>query len=238
MRYTSAYPAVGPAHHRPDDIGYRRPRRHRQHHALRFLPEQRPSQQIDGGALCACPSTASLRPGGWITESGGGGLPYGGPTHDEVSSYASPPAGSLMLPYSHYSPASAPPPLSGRRSPSGFIDTGSLSGTPAGLGLCPGFFSHASAPASSALHTPATAATLGSPPPGLGYTCVWAFPAYTALTVEWPRGSACAEGLGEEGRLYGSRILSHCMLYFERVRPLPPPKIPIVPLLSLRVVKP
>ena len=44
MRYSSADPAVGPARHRPDDIGCRKPRRHRQHRALRFLPEQ----QIDG----------------------------------------------------------------------------------------------------------------------------------------------------------------------------------------------
>jgi hypothetical protein len=125
-----------------------------------------------GGTLRARPSTASLRPGGWIAEGGGGGAgsPYAGSTYSGVSSYASSPAGSPMPPYSPYSPASAPPPLSGRRSP------GTFPGTPAGLGLSPGFFPPTSAPAAGALRTPATAATLGSPAPGIGTPAFGHFP--------------------------------------------------------------
>ena len=149
-----------------------------------------------GGALRARPSTASLRPGGWIAEGGGAGSPYGGSTYSGVSSYASSPAGSPMPPYSPYSPASAPPPLSGRRSPSGVIGTGNFPGTPAGLGLSPGFFPPVSAPASGALRTPVTAATLGSPAPGLGTPAFGHFPPTprSPLSV-----LAYAEGLGEEG---------------------------------------
>ena len=47
-----------------------------------------------GGALRACPSTATLRPSGWIPKGGGaGGSPYSG-----ASSYASSPAGSPVQP--------------------------------------------------------------------------------------------------------------------------------------------
>ena len=38
---------LGPPRYRPDDIGRRRPRRHRQHRAPRFRPERRPPQQMD-----------------------------------------------------------------------------------------------------------------------------------------------------------------------------------------------
>jgi hypothetical protein len=102
-----------------------------------------------GGALCTCPSTASLHPGGWIDE-GSGDV---GSAHSGISSYASSPAGSLMPPYS---PASALLPLSHRRSPGGFP------GTPAGLGLSLGFLLPTSASAACALRSPATAAMLGS----------------------------------------------------------------------------
>jgi hypothetical protein len=123
-----------------------------------------------GGTLRARPSTVPLRPGGWIAEGGGAGSPYASSTYSGVSSYASSPAGSPMPPYSPYSPASAPPPLSGRRSP------GTFPGAPAGLGLSPGFFPPASAPAAGALRTPATAATLGSPAPGIGTPAFGHFP--------------------------------------------------------------
>jgi hypothetical protein len=115
-----------------------------------------------GGALRTSTSTASLRPGGWITEGGGSsGSPYGSSTYHGISGYASSPAGSPM-PYLPYSPALAPPPLSGRRLPSGVIGTGSFPGTPAGLGLSLSFFPLASAPATGVLCTPVTLATLGS----------------------------------------------------------------------------
>ncbi|KAH8979567.1 DUF1692-domain-containing protein [Lactarius akahatsu] len=106
-----------------------------------------------GGALRARPSNASLRPSGWAE----GGSPYGS-TYSGVSSYASSPAGSPM-PYSPYSPATVPPPLSGR------TPSGGYPGPPSGLGLSPG---PPGGPIGGGLRTPATAATLGSPAPGLG----------------------------------------------------------------------
>ncbi|KAH8977589.1 hypothetical protein EDB86DRAFT_3249747 [Lactarius hatsudake] len=104
------------------------------------------------------PSNASLRPGGWAE----GGSPYGS-TYSGVSSYASSPAGSPM-PYSPCSPATVPPPLSGR------TPSGGYPGTPSGLGLSPGLFGPGPQGGASGggLRTPATAATLGSPAPGLG----------------------------------------------------------------------
>jgi hypothetical protein len=77
-----------------------------------------------------------------------------------------------MLPYSPYSPASAPPPLSGRP-PSG--GTGGFPGTPAGLGLSPGLFPPGSA-AGGGMRTPAAAGTIGSPAPGLGTPAFGHFP--------------------------------------------------------------
>ncbi|KAI9453312.1 DUF1692-domain-containing protein [Lactarius psammicola] len=123
-----------------------------------------------GGALRARPSNASLRPGGWAE----GGSPYGS-TYSGVSSYASSPAGSPMLPYSPYSPATAPPPLSGR-SPSG--GAGGFPGAPSGLGLSPGLFGVGppGGVSGGGLRTPATAATLGSPAPGLGTPAFGHFP--------------------------------------------------------------
>lgn len=111
-----------------------------------------------GGALRARSSNASLRPGGWPE----GGSPYGS-TYSGVSSYASSPAGSPM-PYSPYSPATVPPPLTGR------TPSGGYPGTPSGLGLSPGLFGPGppGGPSGGGLRTPATAATLGSPAPGLG----------------------------------------------------------------------
>src|ERR1700761_7574445 len=78
-----------------------------------------------------------------------------------------------MLPYSPYSPASAPPPLSGR-TPSG--GTGSFPGTPSGLGLSPGLFPPGGGVSGGGLRTPATAATMGSPAPGLGTPAFGNFP--------------------------------------------------------------
>lgn len=151
-----------------------------------------------GGALRARPSTASLCPGGSIAE--GGGSPYGGSTYSGVSSNTSSSVGSPMPPYSPYSPFSAPPPLSGRRSPSGGIGTGSFPCThAAGLWSSPGLFSSVSTPAPAALRMPVMVATLGLPAPGLWYTCVWIFPAYAALAFEWACGSVYAEEHGEEG---------------------------------------
>ena len=121
-----------------------------------------------GGTLLACPSTISMLPDRWIAEGGSANSPYSGLTYSGISSYTSSPAGSPILPYSPYSPALAPPPLSGHPSPSGVICTGSFPGTTAGLELPSGFFPPDSAPASSALHTPAMAAMLGSLVPGLG----------------------------------------------------------------------
>ncbi|KAI9434355.1 DUF1692-domain-containing protein [Lactarius indigo] len=111
------------------------------------------------GALRARPSNASLRPGSWAE----GGSPYSS-TYSGVSSYANSPAGSPMLPCSPYSPATVPPPLSGRTASGGYP------GTPSGLGLSPGVFRPVSPGGGigDGLRTPATAATLGSPPPGLG----------------------------------------------------------------------
>ncbi|KAI9431979.1 hypothetical protein H4582DRAFT_2084239 [Lactarius indigo] len=85
-------------------------------------------------------------------------------TYSGVSSYANSPAGSPMLPYSPYSPATVPPPLSGRTASGGYP------GTPSGLGLSPGVFRPVSPGGGigGGLRTPATAATLGSPAPGLG----------------------------------------------------------------------
>jgi hypothetical protein len=114
-----------------------------------------------GGALRARPSNASLRPNAWAE---GGGSPYAGSTYSGVSSHPSSPAGSPMLPYSPYSPATVPPPLSGR------TPSGSFPGTPSGLGLSPAQFP----PGGTGLRTPSTAATLGSPVPGPGL----ATPAY------------------------------------------------------------
>jgi len=123
-----------------------------------------------GGALRARPSNASLRPGGWAE----GGSPYGS-TYSGVSSYASSPAGSPMLPYSPYSPATVPPPLSGR-TPSG--GAGGFPGAQSGLGLSPGLFGVGppGGTSGSGLRTPATAATLGSPAPGLGTPAFGYFP--------------------------------------------------------------
>ena len=190
MRYSSAHPAVGPVCHRPDDIGCRRPDDTDDIMPSDFSRSGGLCRKWTGGALCARTSTAPLRPGGWITESGGSGLPYGGSTYSGVPSHSSPPVGSPMLPYSHYSPASAAPPHFGRRSPSGFIGTGNFPGTPSGLGLSPGFFPSASDPTSGALRTSAMAATLGSPAPGLGYTCAWTFPAYASALLRVPCGFA------------------------------------------------
>ena len=62
------------------------------------------------GGLCsklrALPSNALLQPGIWAEARS----PYGRSTYSGVLSYASSPAGSPMLPYSPYSPASAPLP--------------------------------------------------------------------------------------------------------------------------------
>jgi hypothetical protein len=126
-------------------------------------------------------------------------LPYGGSSYSVVSLYASSPAGSPMPAHSPYSPASALPPLSGRRSPSGCIGTRSFPGAPAGLGLSPGFFPPASAGAAGALRTPATVATLSSPALGLGTPAFGHFSRYAALAFERPCGSTYAEGHGEEG---------------------------------------
>ena len=140
MRYSSAHPAVRPARDRPDGVGCRRPGDTDSIVPSNFSRSSGLCSKWTGGVLCARPSAAPLRPGGWITESGGGGFPYGGSTHSGVSSYASSSVGSPMFPRSPYSPALAPPPLSGRRSPSGFIGTGSFPGTPAGLGHLPWLF--------------------------------------------------------------------------------------------------
>ncbi|KAF8260059.1 endoplasmic reticulum vesicle transporter-domain-containing protein [Lactarius quietus] len=117
-----------------------------------------------GSALRARPSV-SPRPGVWAE----GGSPYSS-TYSGVSSYASSPAGSPMLPYSPYSPATVPPPLSGR-TPSG--GAGSFPGTPSGLGLSPNLY----APGTAGVgRTPATAATIGSPVPGLATPAFGNFP--------------------------------------------------------------
>ncbi|KAN0133418.1 DUF1692 domain containing protein [Lactarius tabidus] len=122
-----------------------------------------------GGALRARSSNASLQPGVWAEA----GSPYGGSTYSGVSSYASSPAGSPMLPYSPYSPASAPPPHSGRTPSTG---AGGFPGTPAGLGLSPGLFAPGSAASTGGMRTPATPATMGSPVPGLGTPAFGHFP--------------------------------------------------------------
>ncbi|KAH9010098.1 hypothetical protein EDB83DRAFT_2530949 [Lactarius deliciosus] len=88
--------------------------------------------------------------------------PYGS-TYSGVSSYTSSPAGSPM-PYAPYSPAMVPLPLSGR------TPSGGYPGIPSGLGLSPGLFGPIppGGPSGGGLRTPATAATLGLPAPGLG----------------------------------------------------------------------
>ena len=83
-----------------------------------------------------------------------------------------------MLPYSPYTPASASPPLSGRRTPSG--GTGGFSGTLAGLVLSPGWYAPGSAPATGGMQT------VGLQGAGTRYTLLRKFPAYTLIAVEWP----------------------------------------------------
>ncbi|KAI0293891.1 endoplasmic reticulum vesicle transporter-domain-containing protein [Multifurca ochricompacta] len=119
-----------------------------------------------GGALRARPSSnASPRAGTWAD----GGSPYA--STYSGSSHGGSAAGSPMLPYSPYSPV-APPPLSGRTpSTAGFPPPGSAS---PGLGLSPNAFG---LPAGSAnVHSPATAATLGSPAPNPGTPWYGHFP--------------------------------------------------------------
>ncbi|KAI9431983.1 DUF1692-domain-containing protein [Lactarius indigo] len=137
----------------PDDTGNIAPTPDSSRSALR--------SKWTGGALRARPSNAEQRivasrrlGGGWIIPQ----FDYSG-----VSSYANSPAGSPMLPYSPYSPATVPP-LSGRTASGGYP------GTPSGLGLSPGVFRPVSPGGGigGGLRTPATAATLGSPAPGLG----------------------------------------------------------------------
>ena len=123
-----------------------------------------------GGTLRARPSNASLQPGVWAEA----GSPYGGSTYSGVSSYASSPAGSPMLPYSPYSPASAPPPLSGRRTPSG--GNAGFPGTPAGLGLSPALYPQGSVVGAGGMRTPGTAPAMGSSAPGLGTPSFGNFP--------------------------------------------------------------
>ena len=90
--------------------------------------------------LRARPSNASLQ-----SEAGS---PYNVSTYSDVTSYASSPTGSPMLSYSPYTPASAPPPLSGRRTPSG--GTGGFRYT-GRTGFSPGWNAPGSAPAAGGM---------------------------------------------------------------------------------------
>jgi len=105
-----------------------------------------------------------------------GGSPYAS-TYSGVSSYASSPAGSPMLPYSPYSPATVQPPLSGRTPSAG---AAGFPGTPSGLGLSPNLFPPGPPGGTSAggLRTPATAtaATMSSPVQGSGTPAYGYFP--------------------------------------------------------------
>jgi endoplasmic reticulum-Golgi intermediate compartment protein 2 len=112
-----------------------------------------------GTALRARPGSTPYRPASWADNGGGGSSPYSS-NYSGSSHAGSPSAGSPMLSYSPYSPM-APSPLSGRTpSSTGFSAPGSASG----LGLPPNLFGQGPPPSS---RTPATAATLGSPVPGL-----------------------------------------------------------------------
>ena len=137
-------------------------------------------------ALRTCPSNASLHPYAWAK----GGSPNGS-TYNSVSSYASSPAGSPMLPYSRYSPASPPLQIPGR-SPSG--DTGSFHDTvwaqafPWLVCASRRWVVHAS-----------DAGYDGLAGTGIRHARLRKYLAHAALPVVWPWGSAYAEGHGEEG---------------------------------------
>jgi hypothetical protein len=76
--------------------------------------------------------------------------------------------------------------------------TGTFPGTPAGLGLSPGLFAPGSAPAAVGCARRRRRLRWVRRP-RTWYTRLWTFPAYAPLAVEWPCGSAYAEGYGEEG---------------------------------------
>ena len=138
--------------------------------------------------LRARPSNASLQPEA--------GSPYNVSTYSGVSDYASSPARSPMLPYSPYSPASAPPPPSGRRTPSGGTSVFQVHRRDWGSPV---------ACTRRAVLPPAVGCghrrqrLRGIAGTGTWYILLWKFPTYAPIAVEQRCSSACVEGYGEEG---------------------------------------
>ena len=122
---------------------------------------------------------------GWITESGGcGGLPYDGPTYSNVSSYASPPADSpdvaLLALLACFGPAATLRSSLAIR----LHRHGQFVWYLCRIWALPWLFLACERPRLRCVAHAGDGGYVGLSGACIWYTCVWTFPAYTALTVE------------------------------------------------------